>query len=259
MEDQFISKLSMMAEKYSLADKLYAELDNGAFKISCNKGNYRFFYDFNSTISEDQFINLPLYHWQSKRRYIELCNIVHNDFIGQPIAMRIQHMVSPNEYVNSIKDIIIFESNLVEFITQQKIKRVFSDFHENTYLNCIMSTDNGIKISLELGLLPKESEPVLLHEIIGKKGIASDVTVDTQTQQYPIYVFKSNETQTYSDIDNELFGLNNSQIDCIRFILKFLKNTNHKDALIADFMHMERVYNAVLKANNLSNYVYVED
>ena len=48
---------------------------------------------------------------------------------------------------------------------------------------------------------------MLLHEIVGKKGIASDVVVDTQTQQYPIYVFKGKEIQTYTDIDNELFGL----------------------------------------------------
>lgn len=259
MDNQFIPKLSMMVEKYSLADNFQAELESGAVKISCNKGNYRFFYDFNRKMSEDKFINLPLYHWQSKRRYIELRNILQNNFIGQPVAMRIQHMVSPNEFINSLKDIIIFESNLVEFVTNQKIEQVFSDFYGDTYVNCIMSTTGNIKISMELGLLPEGSEPVLLHEIVGKKGIASDVVVDTQTQQYPIYVFKGKEIQTYTDIDNELFGLDNTQIDCIRFIMWVLEDTRRKDALYANYIYMQKVYNAALKANDTVNYTYVED
>ena len=42
-------------------------------------------------MSEDKFIN-ALYHWQSKRRYIELRNILQNNFISHPVVMRIQHM-----------------------------------------------------------------------------------------------------------------------------------------------------------------------
>ena len=43
------------------------------------------------------------------------------------------------------------------------------------YTNCIMSTKNNLKASMELGFLPDGSEPVLLHEVVARSGIASDL------------------------------------------------------------------------------------
>ena len=121
-----------------------------------------------------------------------------------------------------------------------------------------MSTDGNIKVSMELGFSPDGSEPVLLHEVIGKNGLACDVVVDTQTQQYPIYVFKGKETLKYTDIDAELYDMENTQVDSVRFILWALTDTARIDALCENYAHIEKVYEAALAANADVRYTTVE-
>ena len=228
MDHKFIPYLTELAAKYSVADNVQVELEEGAIKVSCDKGSYRFFYDFGKALPQDGFVNVPLYHWQLKRRYVELRNILDTEMVKNALAMRIHHIVSPDEFTRSLKDIIVFETNLVEFVTHQRIEKVFSDFSGDVYANCILSTDGNVKVSMELGFSPEGSQPVLLHEIIGKNGLACDVVVDTQTQQYPIYVFKGKETLTYTDIDAELYDMENTQVDSVRSaVLRRCAKTMH--------------------------------
>lgn len=258
MDSKFIPYLTEMAAKYSVAKDLSVELQDGAVKITCDKGAFRFFYDFNKALPQDDFRNVPLYHWQLKRRYVELRNILDNGMVTNPLAMRIHHIVPSDEFVRSLKDILVQECNLVEFITHQRINKIFSDFSGNIYANCIMSTEKNLKVSMELGFSPKGSEPVLLHEIIGKNGLACDVVVDTQTQQYPIYVFKGKETQKYTDIDAELYDMENTQVDIIRYLMWVLTDTSRIDALCENYVHIEKVCAATLAANANVRYTNVE-
>ena len=258
MDCKFIPYLKELALKYSVAANLDAEFEEGAIKITCNKGTYRFFYDFSGTVKQDECKNVPLFHWQLKRRYVELRNTLDNGLVKTPLGMRIHHIVPRDEFTTQLKDIITYEANLIEFTTHQKISRVFADFYGDTYVNCIMSTDGNMKASLELGFIPDNSEPVLLHEIVCKNGIASDVVVDTQVQQYPIYVFKGKETLIYKDIDNELYDIDNTQVDSIRFILWALSDTSRIDALCDNYMHTEKICVAAQKANETKLYTDVE-
>lgn len=258
MDCKFIPYLTELAAKYSVAGNVQVKLEEGAVKISCDKGCYRFFYDFAKAFPLDDYKNVPLYHWQLKRRYVELRNILDTKMVENPLAMRIHHIVSPDEFTKSLKDIIVFESNLVEFVTHQKLEKVFSDFSGGVYANCIMSTDGNIKVSMELGFSPDGSEPVLLHEVIGKNGLACDVVVDTQTQQYPIYVFKGKETLRYTDIDAELYDMENTQVDSVRFILWALTDVSRIDELCENYVHIEKVYEAALAANTKVCYTKVE-
>lgn len=258
MDSKFIPYLTELAAKYSVASDLSVELEEGAVKIKCDKGAFRFFYDFSGKVAEDEYKNVPLYHWQLKRRYVEMRNMLDNGLVKTPLGMRIHHIVSRDDFTKQLKDIVTFEANLVEFITHQKITKVFADFFGDVYTNCIMSTDGDVKISMELGFVPDGSEPVLLHEVVCKNGIASDVVVDTQTQQYPIYVFKGKDTLIYKDIDNELYDMDNTEVDSIRFILWALTDTSRIDALCENYAHMGKIYEAALKANESVSYTDVE-
>lgn len=258
MDSKFIPYLKELAAKYSVADGVEVELEDGAVKVSCDKGKFRFFYDFSKPAKCDGCTNVPLYHWQLKRRYVEMRNMLDNGLVKTPLGMRIHHIVSRDEFTRELKDIVTFEANLVEFITHQKITKVFADFFGDVYTNCIMSTDGNVKVSLELGFVPDGSEPVLLHEVVCKNGIASDVVVDTQTQQYPIYVFKGKDTLIYKDIDDELYDMDNTQVDSIRFILWALTDTSRINALCSNYEHMEKIYEAALKANAGASYTDVE-
>lgn len=259
MDEKFISSLFELAEKYNAAKIEEAETEQGAVRLSCDKGKFRFFYDFSMKMPEDEYVNVPLYHWQAQPKYIQLRGLIERRMVEPALAMRIHHLVSADEFTKTLKDIIIFESNMFEFITRSRLNRVFADFSGDRYTNCIMSTSNNVKASMELGFLPDGSEPVLLHEVVARTGIASDLPVDTQTVQYPIYVFKGKETTTYNEIDFELYGMRNVEADCIRFILWALSDSARIVELQKDHLHMEKVYSAAEKASEALSYTVVEE
>ena len=258
MENNFIPALLELAEKYAAAENLSIELEEGAVKVACSKGNFRFFYNFNLAFPEDGFKPVPLYHWQAQPKYIQLKGLLDRKMVEPALAMRIHHMVPHDGFTQTIKDIIVFEANLFEFITGARLNRVFADFSGDIYTNCIMSSKNNVKASMELGFLPDGSEPVLLHEVVARTGIASDLPVDIQTVQYPIYVFKGKETLTYNEIDFELYGMNNTEADCIRFIIWALSDASRTAALAENYAHIEKVYAAALKASETLSYTEVE-
>ena len=258
MDNNFIPKLLELAAKYNAASDVTVTLEDGAVKVACDKGSFRFFYDFTSVMPVDGFQNVPLYHWQAQPKYIQLRGLIDRGIVEPALAMRIHHMVSHDAYTKTLKDIVVYEANLFEFITRAKLNKVFADFSGKIYTNCIMSCENNVKASMELGFLPDESEPVLLHEVVARTGIASDLPVDTQTVHYPIYVFKGKETITYNEIDYELYGMKNVEADMIRFILWALTDTARISELIKDYAHMENVYAAAVKSSATLTYTEVE-
>lgn len=256
-EGRFIPYLKELAKKYAAMDALDVKLEPGKVIAACGKENYTFIYDFSlmTEVQEENFV--PLLHWRNKRRYVELKNLLLNKMIENPLAMRIHHIVPKGEFDCSLLNIIAYETDLAEFITGQSVDRIFADFSGKEYTNCIASTNGNIKVSMELGFSPEGSEPVLLHEIVARTGIASDVAVDTQTQQYPIYVFKGSKVEHYTDIDNELYGLDNTQADCIRFILGVLERPEGIEALREQGRHLLRVYRAAEAASEKLCYTEV--
>ena len=56
MDHKFIPYLTELAAKYSVAGDVQVELEEGAVKISCDKGKYRFFYDFAKELPQDEFL-----------------------------------------------------------------------------------------------------------------------------------------------------------------------------------------------------------
>lgn len=259
MDSNYIEKFKELADKYSAAADVEMELADGAVKVVCDKGRFCFFYDFNKDFAVEGFRNVPLFHWQQKRKYSELRGLLDRKIVTPALAMRIHHIVPHDAFTASLKDIIIFETNLFEFITRDRINRVFADFSGDMYTNCIMSTQSNLKASMELGFSPDGSAPVLLHEVVARTGIASDLPVDIQMVQYPIYVIKGKQTETYNEIDYELYGMDNTQADSIRFILWALSDTGRMDKLCADYAHAEKVYEAALKSSAELLYTQVED
>lgn len=258
MDADFIPKLKELAEKYNAAQKLCAELEDGAVTVRCDKGAFRFYYDFSMNLPKDEYAAVPLYHWQAQPKYIQLKGLLDRKMVTPALAMRIHHLVPHGEFTRSLKDIFVFETELLQFITGQQVNKVFADFSGEVYTNCIMSTDGNVKASMELGFLPDGSEPVLLHELVCRNGVASDLPVDIQTVQYPIYVFKGKETLKYNEIDFELYGMDNTQADCIRFILAVLKAPERVKALQESIGHIEKVYQAAEKASAELCYTSVE-
>lgn len=256
-ENKFAAYLKELAAKYSVADNLEAVIDEEKVRVDCDKGSYQFYFNF-SRMPDGTENAVPLFHWRNKRKYIELKNILKTKMVEDPRGIRVHHIVPRDSFNCSLQNILVNEADLMEFITGQRVNRIFADFSSEVYTNCIASTCDNLKISMELGFSPAGSEPVLLHEIIARTGIASDVTVDTQMQQYPIYVIKGKDIEHYNEIDNELYGLDNTQADCIRFILSVLSDVQVIPQLQKDCKHLLAVYAAAKKATEALEYTEVE-
>ena len=258
MDANFVPKLKELADKYSAAAIDSVQLLDGAVLVKCDKGDYCFFYDFNKDYSDVDAIAVPLFHWQQKRRYSELRGLIDRKMVYPALSMRIHHIAPHDNFTRTLKDIVVFETNLLEFVTRSRVNKIFADFSGEVYTNCIMSTVDNIKASLELGFSPEGSEPVLLHEVVCRNGTASDLPVDTQMNQYPIYVIKGKETEVYNEIDYELYGMDNTQADCIRFILWALTDVTRVGLLREEFTHLEKVYDAAVAASASLSYTDVE-
>ena len=228
MDGNFVEKIKELADKYSAAQDIAVELVEGAVKVSCDKGKYCFFYDLDRKM------------------------------ITPALAVRIHHIVPHGEFTHTLKDILVFETDLFEFVTRSKVNRVFADFSGEVYTNCIMSSESNVKVSMEVGFSPDGSQPVLLHEVVARTGVASDLPVDTQMVQYPIYVLKGGETEVYNEIDFELYGMNNTQADCIRFMIWALSDINRIKTVCVDYQHVEKVYEAAMISSKSLQYTPVE-
>lgn len=250
-------KLEEMARKYSIASQTQVGFEPGAVTVRWDGGHCRFTYDFAQEPKQDGLENVPLLHWRQKRRYRELCNILSQELVKTPLAMRIHHIVPKDGFTRSLTDVLFMEADLAQWICGQEIDRVFASM-DGSYLNGIFSTTGGIKVSAELGIVADGCEPVLLHEVIGKTGILSDVAVDTQTRQYPIYVFKGPETQVYDDIDDELYGLSQTECDAVRFILWALGGPERREQARQSAGRNQAVVAAVRKAAQSVAYTPVQ-
>ena len=62
------------------------------------------------------------------------------------------------------------------------------------------------------------------HEVIARRGVASDRVVDTQVPQHSIYVWNEDGTATYTDVDTELFGLPDEAIWTVRAAFTLLSH-----------------------------------
>ncbi len=250
----FVSSLEELSKKYSVVNEMYVSFRPGRIVIRCGKGRFAFVYDFAADGPEPDAEFVPMLHWRNKRKYTELKSILDAKIIEDPRGMRIHHIVPRDEFAASLKNLIIYETDLAEFLTGQSVRHIFADFTGDVYTNCIASTSGNIKISMELGFSPAGSEPVLLHEVIARTGIASDLAVDTQMVQYPIYVINGERVTHYNEIDNELYGLDNTQAECIRYILDVLRDTGSVAGLQAQYRHLNAVYAAAQRTKDALKY-----
>ena len=88
--------------------------------------------------------------------------------------------------------------------------------------------------------------------------LVDDGTVKSVSNTFPIYVFKGKETLHYTDIDAELYDMENTEVDSVRFILWALTDISRIDALCENYAHIEKVYEAALAANANVRYTTVE-
>lgn len=235
------SAIKDLAAKYQLAKIANITSFENSITVECNKGSFNFFSDFSR--EECGETDVPLFSWRNQRRYQEMRNNLQDGIVEDPVGMRIKH-IAP--WGTALVNVFVQEVDLAQWILGEEIERVFASIsHE--YCNAIFSTEEGIKISAELGAAQTKT-PILLHEIIAKTGVITDTAVDTQVEHYPIYLYNSKGTTIYNDVDFELYGLSYDEIAKVRFIASVLAEPKLVQALQNSYQQAKKVYKAAVSA-----------
>lgn len=188
--------------------------------------------------------DIPLLPWESERRFIEMRNLVLSGRLGNMCTYRIGHTVEKGV---DLYNVLLREVGILEFTINSKATEIFAIAGKNT-MNCIVETENGCVCTIELGAtLNKGQKEVDKHEIITDNGVACDMVVDTQILQESIYVY-GQQNQVFTDIDAELYGYNNKQVNVIRNAFALAKSVELCNANAMQKAHLDKVVECAKKS-----------
>lgn len=180
---------------------------------------------------------VPLLTWRTKRSVIELKNIVGNNIIEDVCLIRCCAFVNSDW---TLKALLYREFDLVEYIAGHKIISLHAGLTDKRAGNIIARLANGALCSIEASVqLPKGNPTVERHELIARRGVASDLLVDAQTPQHSIYYYTEDRERRYTDTDMELFGYEPGEIDHIRAAFQAISDPSLIEQWSAQHQHLQ--------------------
>lgn len=215
--------LCVLLDKYNISVTEFLNLLPGWFFLNKEIGNK----------------DVPLMAWRSNRKFIELRNIVANNIIENVCMLRFSSISNSRVDLSAL---LYREFDLCEFLGNGRIISLHATFFKNQGGNVIIKLDNGVIGSIEVGnQLPLVSKKIERHELIARRGVASDLVVDTQIPQQSVYLYTKNEIESYKDIDNELWGFEEDEVELIRSSFSYYKNTIQRGFYIQQHEHLSKL------------------
>lgn len=174
-------------------------------------------------IRDDSGKTVPLFPWRCERRFVELRRIVETNTLEDVVLCRFSRVGDAG--TTTLRKILYREFDLLEWITGGKIVSVFGSSFEDRFSNVLARLDNGTIGSIEAGVtLPVGTETLDRHELIARRGVASDRVVDTHVPQQSVYLFEKDGVRCWTDTDAELFELDAGEIAAVRAAFELAKN-----------------------------------
>ena len=126
-------------------------------------------------------------------------------------------------YQAQLEAMLAKELDLAAYLGASDVVRVMA-VASGSAINVLAKLANDVNVSVEIGAgLPKGAEPYDRHEIIAKRGVACDQTVDTHTKHESIRCWGVDGMAEYTDVDTELFGLSYDEIWNVRAAFALLQ------------------------------------
>lgn len=160
---------------------------------------------------------VPLFPWRSQRRLVELRRLVEQKTIDTPLVCRLMCLTADG--LVPLGAILYRLFDLAEWLTGSPIVALCASMAAGRSANVIARLASGAVCSLEAGAtLPATATPAILdrHELVSRRGVASDRVVDTQVPQDGLYTFTGAGRREYTDPDGELFGLEAEEVGLVR-------------------------------------------
>jgi hypothetical protein len=166
--------------------------------------------------------SIKLLPWRGERRFAELRNLIKNNTLEDVSTFRFARLEPAG--TKSLDELIYQELDLCEWLGDSPVARLFAVFSGNDAVNIIVKLQNGMSCSVECSvMLPDGAEIIDRHEIIARRGVASDRVVDTQVPQSSIYTYTAEKETRFTDTDAEIFGLSQDDVNIVRAAFKVLE------------------------------------
>jgi hypothetical protein len=150
-----------------------------------------------------------------------------------------------------LSSLLYREMDLLEFIGNGKIISVQAVISDDQVSNLILRLDNDALCCIEAGTQMPSGTPLIeRHEIIAQRGVASDLVVDTNVPQSSIYCYTNEGERRYTDVDMELYGFDDLQIDHIRSAFQVLKNPDLIKQWQQQHKHLVNLVQTVFESNS---------
>lgn len=147
-----------------------------------------------------------------ERRFVELKNMIGQRTLEGVSTLRFARFAAGGD----LRELLWRELDLAAFLTGSRIAALYAVCAGTAAANVIAHLDGEVSLSLECGVgLPAGREPVDRHEIIAARGVGCDQAVDRQIPAASIYLYNDAPT-SYTDVDEELFGLGHDEIHRVR-------------------------------------------
>lgn len=158
---------------------------------------------------------IPLLPWRHERRFLELRNLAGNETITPVLMCRFACMTDAATL--PLNGALYRELDLAEWLGGAPIATVYAAADGERAANVIVRLENGVVCSVEAGTtLPAGARMQDRHEMIARRGVASDRVVDTQVAQSSVYLWSDSSCAEFTDTDAELPGLNSDRVALVR-------------------------------------------
>jgi hypothetical protein len=158
---------------------------------------------------------VPLLSWRYQRRFIELKCLVAAKTVTPLLMCRFACLTDREEM--PLDAILYREFDLVEWLSGTPIVSICASMTQGSAANVIVRLADGVIASVEAGAtLPAGTPMQDRHEMIARRGVASDRVVDTQVGQSSVHAWTAAGHEQHTDVDAELFGLDAEQVSLVR-------------------------------------------
>ena len=163
----------------------------------------------------------PLIPGRMERKIVELKKFTENGTLEGVSTLRFASFAPKGTDPEAM---LAKELDLAAYLGGSDVVRVMAVASGKTAVNVLAKLANDVNVSVEIGTgLPKGELGYDRHEIIARRGVACDQTVDTHTQHASIRCWDTKGAVEYTDVDTELFGLTYEEVWNVRAAFALLQ------------------------------------
>ena len=163
----------------------------------------------------------PLIPGRMERKIVELKKMTENGTLEGVSTLRFASFAPKG---TDPKAMLAKELDLAAYLGASDVVRVFAVASGKFAINVLAKLANDVNVSVEIGTgLPAGELGYDRHEIIAKRGVGCDQTVDTHTPHASIRCWDTKDAVEYMDVDTELFGLTYEEVWNVRAAFALLQ------------------------------------